>query len=184
MYQGIQRGLGVGFSGSVENAGSAIIEGGALKDSFVGDDRPTGDGLKGVYFATMTLSGPSQSRVDPMVDFDWGMGPPGFGELGADRISIRWTGRVEAPFTETYRFCTGTDDGARLWINRELLVDKWVDQAPAEWCGSIDLRAGQKYEVTMEYYENEAGAVAQLYWSSPSLTKAIIPKARLYSTTR
>jgi hypothetical protein len=63
-------------------------------------------------------------------------------------------------------------------------VDQWVDQALAEWCGSIDLQAGRKYDITMEYYENEAGAGAQLYWSSPSIPRVVIPRARLYSTTR
>jgi hypothetical protein len=173
-----------GFFRIAPNAGDVPLDEGAGKPPLAANDGPKGDGLEGAYFTTIDLSGPSRSRVDAVVNFDWGTESPGFGDLGADRFSIRWTGRVEALFTETYRFCTGSDDGVRLWVNRELLVDQWVDQALAEWCGSIDLQAGRKYDITMEYYENEAGAGAQLYWSSPSIPRAVIPRARLYSTTR
>ena len=46
--------------------------------------------------------------------------------------------------------------------------------------GTIPLHAGQQYPITMEFYENGGGAVAQLSWSSPSTAKAIIPQSQLY----
>jgi hypothetical protein len=146
------------------------------------DDNIPGDGLTGRYFPNKTLTEPGQNRVDPTVNFDYGLDSPGFGGLGVNRFSIRWTGQVQPLFTETYTFCTRTDDGARLWVNNQLLVDKWVDQDLTEWCGAISLLAGSKYNITMEYYAGADVAAAQLFWSSASTAKAVIPQARLFST--
>ncbi|MBK5256239.1 MAG: hypothetical protein JJE39_09430, partial [Vicinamibacteria bacterium] len=169
------------FYVELTNPVSAVIEDGVGYGTIVDDDGPGGDGLTGDYFANTTLSGLSQTRVDPTVNFDWGTGSPGFGGLGSDDLSIRWSGWVETGLSETYTFCTRTDDGVRLWVNRSLLVDHWAGQAATEWCGAIALQAGTKYVITMEYYENAAAALAQLYWSSPSMPKVIIPQGRLYS---
>jgi hypothetical protein len=93
---------------------------------------------------------------------------------------VLWTGAVQPQFEETYTFYTTTDDGVRLWVNGQLLVDKWVDQAAIEWSGTIALHAGQKYPITMEYYENGGAASATLAWSSPSTAKSIVPQSQLY----
>ena len=59
---------------------------------------------------------------------------------------------MEPLYSQTYTFYTQTDDGVRLWVNGQLLVDKWVNQGNIEWSGTIDLTAHQKYPVLMEYY--------------------------------
>ena len=139
-----------------------------------------GDGLLGTYFDGPNFTVQKLSRVDPVIDFDWGMGSPD-ASIGVDTYTVRWTGRVEPLYTETYTFYTSTDDGVRLWVNGVQIIDKWVVQAPTEWSGSISLVAGQKYDIRMEYYENAVGASAKLLWSSPSQPKQIIPQARLNS---
>ena len=138
-----------------------------------------GGGVKGEYFQGMSLGGSAVlSRTDAQIDFSWGDAEAD-PAVGADNYSARWTGEVEAAFTETYTFYTNTDDGARLWIGGQLLVDRWVDQGTTEHRGTIDLVAGNTYSLVMEYYENGGGAVAQLLWSSPSTQKQIIPQAAL-----
>ena len=85
-------------------------------------------------------------------------------------------------FTETYTFYTTSDDGARLWVNGTMLINKWVNQSSTEWPGTtINLTRCQKYDIVMEYYENSGSAVAQLRWSSASQAKQIIPQAVLFS---
>jgi hypothetical protein len=42
---------------------------------------------------------------------------------------VRWTGGVKARYSQLYTFHTNTDDGVRLWVNGQLLIDKWVNQA-------------------------------------------------------
>ena len=59
-------------------------------------------------------------------------------------------------------------------------MNNWTDHSPTENSGTIALTAGVKYDITMEYYENTGGAVAQLSWSSASTPKQIIPQTQLY----
>lgn len=149
----------------------------------IGDnDTSSGMGLKGEYYDTIDLSGTPLTRTDLAIDFTWGTGSPD-ASLAADTYSVRWTGQVTAVFSETYTFTTRTDDGARLWVNGELLVDQWVNQSATEWSGSIALEAGRSYTIEMDYYENTGSAVAQLYWSSPSTPRQIIPSSALQPST-
>ncbi|MGO4695603.1 PA14 domain-containing protein [Paenibacillus sp. 2TAB26] len=100
--------------------------------------------------------------------------------MDADTFSVRWTGKVKPQYTGTYTFYTSSDDGVRLWVNNQLIINKWVDQATTEWSGTIQLTAGQKYDIKLEYYDNTEDAIAKLSWSSPLQAKQIIPQNRLY----
>jgi hypothetical protein len=138
-----------------------------------------GGGVKAQYYNGMNFDNLVLTRIDPQINFNWG--DPGGPDtsVNVDQFSARWTGEVEAAFTETYTFYTNSDDGARLWINGVQLVDSWVDQGATEHSGKIDLVAGTTYSLIMEYYENTGGAVAELRWSSPSTPKQLIPQAAL-----
>ncbi len=146
---------------------------------------PTGDGagLTGYYFSDQdkTFEGsPSLVRVDPAVNFDWGGESPA-PELTADHFTVRWLGEVLPQLTDNYTFYMVSDDGVRLWINNNQLIDKWIDQGAFEWSGEIELQAGEKYPVKIEYYENGGDAIAKLYWSSSKLSKQLIPTSQLSS---
>jgi len=137
-----------------------------------------GGGIRGDYYSGMNFETHVLTRTDARIDFNWGTGEidPA---VGADNFSVRWTGEVEAVFTETYRFYARTDDGVRLWVDGIQLVDAWVDQGASEYSGEVDLVAGNTYSVVMEYYENGGDAVAELRWSSPSTPKDYVPQAAL-----
>jgi RHS repeat-associated protein len=122
------------------------------------------------------------TRNDATVNFDWGVGTP-HSSVGVDTFTVRWEGKVEPRYSQLYTFYTSTDDGVRLWVNGQLLIDKWIDQGPTEWSGQISLTAGQRYNITMEFYENGGGAVAKLSWSSASQAKEIVPQSQLYPPT-
>jgi uncharacterized membrane protein YgcG len=139
----------------------------------------TGSGLRGDYFGDRTLTSLVTSRTDATVNFDWGTGSP-VGGVGSDNFSVRWTGQVSPRFSGSTKFYTRSDDGIRLWVNGQLLVDNWTNHGPTENSGSITLNAGQRYDVKIEYYENTGGAVASLSWSSTCETKQIVPAAQLY----
>ncbi|MFO1500914.1 MAG: PA14 domain-containing protein [Verrucomicrobiota bacterium] len=111
-----------------------------------------GDGLAGRYYDNMDFSGPSTARLDARVDFSFDSASPD-PAMGPDTFSVRWSGQVEAPLTQTYTFSVQTDDGARLWVNGLLLIDAFFDQGASLWSGTIDLVAGQKYDLALEYYE-------------------------------
>jgi hypothetical protein len=143
------------------------------------DAPPAGSGLSATYYDNADFTGASATRTDPAVDFDWGAGSPAAG-IGSDTFSARWTGRVRASASEPHTFYTFTNDGVRLWVEGELLVDRWVLQSGGiEWSGQVALEAGRWYTVQMDYYENTGNAVARLLWSSPSTPKQAIPQNAL-----
>jgi len=142
-----------------------------------------GGGLKGEYFNGMDFNTLVLTRTDPQIDFNWGNDAPD-PAVGEDNFSVRWTGQVEAVFTETYTFYTNSDDGIRLWVDGKRLINNWTDHGNTEDKGTIDLVAGQSYSVVMEHYENGGGAVAQLRWESPRTPKQIIPAAALSFLTK
>ncbi|GFZ82819.1 hypothetical protein GCM10008018_30880 [Paenibacillus marchantiophytorum] len=144
-------------------------------------DLPTDDGtgLTAKYYDNMNFTSLKATRTDATVNFDWGMGSP-MPSMGMDEFSVRWTGKVKPQYTGAYTFYTSSDDGARLWVNNQLIIDKWIDQAETEWSGTINLTAGQKYDIKLEYYDNNEDAIAKLYWSSASQPKQIVPQNRLY----
>jgi hypothetical protein len=119
-------------------------------------------------------------RIDAAVDFDWGEGGP-IEEIGRDQFSARWTGEVEAPTTGTYAFHTVTDDGVRLWVNGELLIDQWEPQGATEHSGSVALHADTWRPIRMEYFERSGGAVARLLWTPPGGQKQVVPAENLRS---
>jgi PA14 domain/Carbohydrate binding domain len=137
-----------------------------------------GGGIRGDYYKGMNFDTHVLTRTDPQIDFDWLDGGPD-PAVGVDNFSVRWTGEVEAAFTETYTFYAKTDDGVRLYVDGQLLIDSWVDRSATEDFGQIDLIAGQTYSIVMEYYENTGGASAQLSWSSPRTPKQVVPQAAL-----
>ncbi len=145
---------------------------------------PAVGGVKGEYFSDMDLTGaPALTRLDSAIDFDWGSETPGE-PIGIDQFSVRWTADLEIAIADTYTFITRTDDGSRLWLNDELIVDQWVDQGPTDALSKpIYLEPGI-YALQMEYYENGGGAVAQLLWQTPSLAREIIPVGPLQPPVR
>ena len=139
----------------------------------------TGTGLTATYFDNFDFTGTSIARIDATLDFDWGNGSPD-PAIGADTFSARWTGKLEAPGSEQYTLYTQADDGIRVWIDGALVIDNWSDHPPTDNSTTIALVAGHKYDLKVEYYENGGGAVARLWWSSPSIGKQPIPQSRLF----
>lgn len=138
-------------------------------------------GLQASYYAGSTLSQLQATRVDASVDFNWAEGSP-TSMLGNDNFSVRWAGSIQPQYSETYTFYTNADDGVRLWVNGQLLIDNWTDHTVTENSGAITLQALQSYDIKLEYYERSGAASCQLLWSSGSQSKEIIPSAYLSPT--
>jgi len=140
---------------------------------------PDTRGLVGHYFKGRDFAGKPLLRLDKEIAFDWGDGGPGVRVGAADDFCVRWTGQVKAEKSGTYTFIAEADDGVRLWVNGQKLVDAWVDQGATEYKGELKLEAGQSYDVVMEYYENSGFAVAKLAWSVDGAEKKIVPASAL-----
>ncbi len=145
-----------------------------------------GGGLKAEYFNNTDLSGePVLTRMDPEVDFSWGNADvPGENSpdasINVDNFSARWSGELEVDLTDTYTFHITANNGFRLWLDGELIIDFWdngtTDSLESE---PIELVGGDTHSIQMEYFEGEDTAVAQLFWESSTREQQIIPSGAL-----
>jgi GH35 family endo-1,4-beta-xylanase len=142
-----------------------------------------GTGLRADYFNGTNLANLALTRTDAAVDFDWGSGSPD-PRVSAGNFSGRWSGQVQASYTETFTFTTRSSDGVRLWIDGQLLIDDWTDHAATEDSGSLNLIAGRRYDLLMEYYAHTGTARASLQWASPSQARQVIPSSQLFPSER
>ena len=79
---------------------------------------------RGAYYGNTQLSGtPLMVRNDPVIDFNWQLGAPASG-VPADHWGARWTRRLNLA-AGAYHFTAQADDGVRLWVDGQLLIDAW-----------------------------------------------------------
>ncbi len=150
---------------------------------------PAGTGLTGSYYTNSSATYSSSanfnaanfrfSRVDTNVDFTFSTTAP-FANNGY--FCVRWTGQVQPQYSETYYFVANTDDGVKLWVNDQLIIDAWTNKTASDLTGTINLQGGVRYNLKMEYYQASSSAGAHLSWYSPNQSKQVIPASRLYPT--
>lgn len=113
------------------------------------------------YYAGTELAGTPVARgCDDRVAFDWGLGGPG-GAVPADQFSARWEQTVTVA-AGTYTFTARSDDGVRVWVDGELVLDDWSDHAPQTVSAEYPLDG--THTLRVEYYDNIGGAMVQLDW--------------------
>lgn len=140
-----------------ERAGGAMIE-----VSWSPVSQPTPNTWSAEYFNNMFLGGaPALVRNDANISFRWGNGSPAPGIVGADSFSVRWT-RTLSLAPGRYRFFMTIDDGGRLWVDNNLIINSWYDSPAHTVTG--DVTVSGPISVRMEYYENTGVAVAELTW--------------------
>ena len=115
------------------------------------------------------------SGIVPNIDFQFeGGSPPGVDGVGNDEYGIRWTGILTAPVSGTYQFIADVDDGVRLWIGDEVVIEHWQNGDGTQ-TGVIDLEAGWLYAFRMEWFEGIGGARAILRWVPPGGSLEVVP---------
>ena len=127
------------------------------------------------------------TRVDATVDFNWGLAAPD-PTLEADNVTVSWTGQTRADHSEEYTFSTISDDGVRLWIGNELVIDNWTIHMRRRIKAKKWLEAGKWYDVRLEYFDNTGLAEIEWRWSSPRQTGAgtfeVVPQDSLRAMKR
>jgi beta-glucosidase len=138
----------------------------AIDTSVLTPPSGTGNGLQGEYYANTDLSGsPVVTQVDPNVHYTWNGSPaPG---VPATNWSAKWTGTLTPPTTGTYTFGLTSDDGSRLFINGQQVIDNWRDQAANTETAQVDLTAGTPVQIEVDYYQAGGDATVNLGWIEP-----------------
>ncbi|HKN84179.1 MAG TPA: glycoside hydrolase family 3 C-terminal domain-containing protein [Pyrinomonadaceae bacterium] len=137
----------------------------------------TTPGLKAEYFTNQELRGPAATvRTDARIDFNWGRYKP-TPELSENNFSVRWTGKLKPAESGKYTLGFTADDGARLYLDGQLLIDAWASNPNKTVTREVTLEAGRSYDLRMEYFQNTREAVAKLVWSYPHLAERLIDEA-------
>jgi hypothetical protein len=137
---------------------------------------------RGEYYNNKELSGaPVLVRDDGVIDFYWGFGPPGDDQVATDNFSVRWTRSVNFE-GGTYKFYTVADDGIRLWVDDQLLVDRWHEQAAQTHEASINLIQGW-HNVKVEYFELGGVAEARVRWERTVVLNPVNWRGEYYNNT-
>ena len=155
---------------------AAVISGVSL--GLYADTAHAQEGLRGEYFNNVNLAGTPVVRIDPQVNFDWQQGSP-ITNVGPERFSVRWTGQVVPLHSELYTFYTVSDDGVRLWVNGERIINNWTPHLPTTDTGSTLLKAGRPYTIQFEFFDLTVDALVSLSWSSLSQSYQIVPQSQL-----
>ena len=142
-----------------------------------------GIGLAGEYFDNSNLTSLKLARLDPQIDFHWGTGSPAAG-IGADSFSVRWSGQVLPRVTGPHAFQTLSDEGVRLWVDGRMIIDHWTRHEESVDAGSIELAAGRRYDLRLEYYDEVGVGTASLRWAAPGLPPEVIPSSQLFPGDR
>ncbi len=163
---------GTSYSFNIKNLAKTINP--LIASQFLIPDggKPGEHGLKGDYFPNMKLEGaPSFTRVDSVIDFDWGNGSPRK-DFKTVEYSIRWSGKLVAPAAaKGVSIDVTTDDGVRLFVDGKKVIDDWRDRSPETDSYVMDLDSGKVYDIQIEYFQDGGGASARLGWTAGA-TKA------------
>ena len=118
------------------------------------------------YFNNMSLGGqPVVVRDEGAVNYNWGYGTPA-PQVPVDHFSARWTANLNLP-AGNYRFSATSDDGVRVWVNNQLIIDAWFDR-PAQTFSAEFSSPGGVLPVRIEYYENTALAEMRFAYTALS----------------
>lgn len=120
-------------------------------------------GFRGEYFGNKNLDGtPTVTRTDGQINFGTPPTP-----IGNTNWSAHWTTTLIPRKSGPTVFLFRADDGCRLFLDGKAIIDSWQDSAATTHTASVDLKAGQKYELRAEYYQGGGDAVAKLTWQEP-----------------
>jgi|GEM_PF-5713867 len=122
-------------------------------------------------------------RTDANIDFAWGGQSPIAGAEGA-AFAARWTGTLTPTQSGSYTFKTSTDDGVRLWIDNNKIIDYWWRGVYDKYSAPVQLTAGQTYNVRMEYFQLWSGSKCSLAWSRDGGAYTAVPASVLSLPTQ
>ena len=82
--------------------------------------------------------------------------------IPADYWSMTATSTFTAPETGDVMFIMSGDDAYRLILDGKELFSDWGDHAETSRNATVHVEKGKKYDVRIEYYDNEYNAILRL----------------------
>ncbi|MES2556149.1 MAG: glycoside hydrolase family 3 N-terminal domain-containing protein [Bacteroidota bacterium] len=123
-------------------------------------------GLQATYFNNISLSGtPALERIDPNIQFQWTLFSPD-PSINYDFFSARWTGNLTSPASGNFNIGIDGNDGYRLYLNDELIIDTWNQQGYNTTLKNYAFKKGKAYVLRLEYKEAAGNAKFRLIWDT------------------
>ncbi|MBG9617621.1 PA14 domain-containing protein [Bacillus cereus] len=134
-------------------------------------------GLLGEYYTGVFFNNKVMERVDKNITISYL--PEA---LGTENFSIRWTGKIKVPQTGEYKIITNSDDGVRVYINDEAVIDDYNIMSKTKHTSrSISLNKGELYNIKIEYFNGPGATIMELLWSINNGPEQKISSDYLYS---
>ncbi len=150
------------------NFAAARIAGDVLPESAVAvPGKKSSPGFRAEYFKNIDLHGePALVRTEKAIQLAT-KGAPAPG-IPATDYSIRWTATLTPPATGTYRIAFTGDDGFRVFVDDQAIIERWKPGAASTIISEIDLEQGKTYALRVEFFQAAGDAVARLNWQAPT----------------
>ncbi|GAA4050979.1 PA14 domain-containing protein [Hymenobacter glaciei] len=129
---------------------------------------PASNGILGEYYEGVAFERLVARRHEATLAFDWGHAPPVPG-VAAEYFSVRWTGWLVPPASGRYVLHATVDDGIRMWLNDQLVLNEWRPQPVRTFTTSIELKAGQPYKLRVDYYQDILDTRMYITWERPDV---------------
>lgn len=137
------------------------------------EDKGPVNGLKAEIYAGRNFSQKIAEQIDPNIEHYWDHAAP-HEKAPADDFSVRWSGWLKPPAKGRYKFVVHANDGVRLWVGGQKIVDDWRVYTQAREA-SIEL-GDEPVAIQMELFEGPGIAWAVLMWQpTGAATAAAIP---------
>lgn len=127
-------------------------------------------GLQAAYYNNFAFSGqPVMQRIDQQIDFHWTLYPP-HSSLSADHYAVRWTGQLRSPVSGKYAIGLDGNDGYRLYINHQLVIDQWAKQSYHTRLVDYVFAKDSVYDLRVEFHESLSSTHIRLIWNVTGVT--------------
>ncbi|MGW4065472.1 PA14 domain-containing protein, partial [Amycolatopsis sp. NPDC004747] len=144
------------------------------------------NGLGAAYYDNLTLTGTPKvyttgiGTADGTLKSAWEYSNDVTPGLSSDGFSLRLAGEIVFPAAGDYTLRANVDDGIRMWIDDQLVMDYWqVSNATERQATVHSDTPGQVKKIRIDYYDNGGYAKLDLNWTTPSGVQELVPGTQL-----
>ncbi len=117
---------------------------------------------------------PVDARIVTSIAEDWSGKAPATG-LTDRMYSARWTTTISAPAADDYTFIVQSDDGARVYLDDEKILDCWGTHALETRSTTLRLKAGETHRLRVDYFQHGGDAIVRFGWGKNTPAEALSP---------
>ncbi len=96
----------------------------------------------------------------------------------AENFGVRFEGQINVTTNGSHGFEITSDDGSRLFIDGQMVVDNGGTHAPQAKRGKIDLKPGA-HSILVTFFNGGSGSELQVKWQPPGAKRELIPASAL-----